>query len=80
MEKKNILYKKDYNNYYDVEEKIIFDKKMFQETKKVVFENKEYNAPKRYDEYLSKIYGDYMTPPKEKDRIGHNFIEVKLYI
>ena len=39
--------------------------------KKIKFENKEYNGMNKPDEYLKKIYGDYMKiPPKEK-RITH---------
>ncbi len=32
------------------------------------FENTELPVPKGYKEYLTKRYGDYMTPPPEKDR------------
>ncbi len=40
------------------------------------FENRKIKAPIRYNEYLSKIYGDYMKlPPKEK-QIAHHYTEV----
>lgn len=38
---------------------------------KVLFEGKMYQAPGRYDKYLSQIYGDYMTWPPEDKRIDH---------
>ncbi|MBE6157928.1 MAG: LicD family protein [Firmicutes bacterium] len=42
------------------------------------FENKEYSIIKDYDEYLHNLYGDYMTPPEQKEReIGHGVIKVE---
>ena len=29
--------------------------------------------PIGYEEYLSKMYGDYMKLPKEEDRVFHDF-------
>lgn len=38
------------------------------------FENRQFSAIKRYDEYLSNIYGDYMQlPPIEKQVTHHSF-------
>ena len=28
--------------------------------------------PNNIDKYLTTFYGDYMTPPKQKDRYGHD--------
>ena len=36
----------------------------------VLFEGETYLMPGNYDEYLSKLYGDYMTPPSVEKRIG----------
>lgn len=36
-----------------------------------VFEDDAFPIPKRYHEYLSLIYGDYMTFPPENERDGH---------
>lgn len=41
------------------------DKVMF------TFEDGEYPAPKGFDELLTNMYGDYMTPPSKDDRNGH---------
>lgn len=35
------------------------------------FEDGEFYAPANYDEYLTEQYGDYMTPPPENERTGH---------
>lgn len=47
------------------------DKKVFQEQKKVAFEQGNFPVPVGYQIYLSRLYGKYMVlPPKEK-RITH---------
>jgi len=75
--KQIILYDKAYDNYYDLSENVIYDKKIFNEKKEMLFEKKKYSVPVGYDEYLTKIYGDYMIPPKEEDRVAHSFFMVK---
>lgn len=42
----------------------------FSERVLLEFEGERYYAPKEYDKILSKVYGDYMTMPKEKDRVS----------
>jgi len=43
---------------------------------KVEFEGKYYNAPKNWNYFLNRIYGDYMKmPPKEK-RMNHNTLKI----
>jgi len=37
------------------------------------FEEKEYLIPEQYDNYLTHLYGDYMTLPKEEDRQMKHF-------
>lgn len=39
----------------------------------VMFEGREYIAPKGKDKLLTQIYGDYMTLPSEDKRIQHEF-------
>ena len=75
--KQIILYNGEYDNYYDLSENVIYSKKLFDKKELMQFEKKKYSVPKGYDECLRKIYGDYMTPPKEEDRVAHEFSLVK---
>lgn len=56
--------------------KEITRKDTFGEGFSVPFEDISINAPADYDAYLTQIYGNYMEPPLEKDRIRHN---IKLF-
>ena len=47
-----------------------FDKEYFKK-KKMPFEKEDMIVPKEYDKVLTKLYGDYMTPPPEDKRYGH---------
>ncbi len=49
--------------------------KSFLKIKKRLFEGDLYNTPDNYDEYLSKHYGDYMTPPSVKNQKPHHDFE-----
>lgn len=40
------------------------------------FEDTTLPALKEYDEYLSYMYGDYMTIPSKEDRVTHEFKEI----
>ena len=40
---------------------------------KVQFEGKSFNAAAGWKQYLTRLYGDYMQLPPEKDRISHDF-------
>lgn len=66
---KLINYKGDFNEYRVYYYKG-FDKNWFNKTD-LPFEDKKYSAPARYDEILTKLYGDYMTPPPKDKRYGH---------
>ena len=44
---------------------------LFDELILVRFEDSEFKIMKNYDEFFTLKYGDYMTPPSEKDRNGH---------
>lgn len=50
------------------------DKKPFNETTLVEFENYKFPAPINYDDVLTKHYGDYMTLPLEEERTPHHGI------
>ena len=52
--------------------KIFVEKSIFDEFIEVPFEGKTYKAPKRYDEWLRAIYGDYMQLPPEDQRVPHH--------
>jgi lipopolysaccharide cholinephosphotransferase len=43
----------------------------------IEFENKMYPAPKDYDSYLRRIYGDYTLLPKEEDICTHNYKNIE---
>lgn len=49
---------------------------IFDGVKKVPFEDLEANIPEKYGEYLTLIYGDYMTLPPEEQRVAHHYCEV----
>ncbi len=55
-------------------EKDIFLKKIFSDYTGIIFENKEFNAPKECDVYLRQLYGNYMQLPPVENRISnHNY-------
>jgi lipopolysaccharide cholinephosphotransferase len=54
--------------------KEICRKELFNKIIKLKFEAIEVNAPAGYDEYLKRIYGDYMTPPPPELRHSHHLI------
>lgn len=45
----------------------------FSKSIRVSFEDLEMPVPAQYDEYLTLSYGDWRTPPQEKDRYSHAF-------
>ncbi len=50
----------------------VFKREWFDETVRVPFEGHAFAAPARYDEVLTSMFGDYMTPPPEDQRISHH--------
>lgn len=47
-------------------------REFFGEGTKMKFEDLEVVIPEKYDEYLTRLYGDYMILPKEENRVGHS--------
>ena len=67
---------KIYCFFYNATTDLKMDSSIFEEGITKKFENIDVIVPKKYDEYLKIMYGDYMTlPPKEK-RIAHHYNEV----
>lgn len=56
----------------------VMNKKSIEERILVDFEGEKFYAPKNYDEILTKLYGDYMTPPPIKNRIYHHLYKAYL--
>lgn len=54
-------------------EENIFPRKWFDELIDVPYKQYNFKAPKLYDQFLRKMYGNYMQLPPEKDRVGHHF-------
>lgn len=48
--------------------KLYFEYEDFRNVEKHVFEGYEYNIPSGYHSFMTKYYGDYMTPPPENRR------------
>ena len=75
-------YSKQYDiaNYFGAwREKEISDYSWFNPLIEVTFEGRKVWIPNNYDAYLTKLYGDYMTPPpieKRKSHHSHYFIDL----
>ncbi len=57
-------------------DKEVMPKSYFGKGSKGEFEGIEVNLPEKYHEYLTSLYGDYMTPPPPEKRIGHHYCTV----
>lgn len=63
-------------SYYDWRKQTV-SKELYREAVFVDFEGHKLPVPVGYDELLTRIYGDYITPPPEDKRgIKHNYIPV----
>ena len=58
------------------QEREITEKSVFGDGLKIKFENLDVVIPQKYDDYLTKLYGDYMTLPPEEERIPHHYCEI----
>lgn len=50
----------------------------FRERKKFQFEDSSFWGPAGFDEYLTRTYGDYMTPPPLENQVSHHSFEAYL--
>lgn len=56
--------------------KEVMPKSIFADGTTASFENIEVVIPKEYDQYLTRMYGDYMELPPEEKRVSHHDNEV----
>lgn len=56
------------------------DKRDFESEQRVYFNGEVFNAPIGYDHILTELFGDYMTPPPESERIAHHFYKAYLIV
>lgn len=64
------------NNSGAWREKEIVPAKWFTQTVELSFEGLKAVSSYKYDEWLTFVYGDYMTLPPEKERVGHHYTEI----
>lgn len=81
---KNVQKKYDYEKHeycinYDDGIKSIMPKRILGKPTPVVFEERTFMGVEHYDEYLTKIYGNYMEIPSVEKRIQHNFHYLNLH-
>lgn len=57
-------------------DKEVMPSRVFGQGQKIMFEGIEVIIPENYNEYLTRLYGDYMTPPPPEKRIGHHYYEI----
>lgn len=76
---RDYLFQYPYENskYYlcyggDLEWRCVFDHDLFLRIEELPFEGYSFMAVSCYDEFLSKFYGDYMTPPPEGERHSYH--------
>ena len=67
-------YHRVFENAMGMAVKAPFRKSLFDETVYICFEDRKYKAFKDYDEFLTSVFGDYMTPPPPEKRVSfHTF-------
>ena len=56
--------------------KEIIPKQWVQNSIQMQFEGITVNVSDKYDEWLTYVYGDYMTLPPENERVGHHYVDI----
>lgn len=57
-------------------EREIIPREVFSDTVEVEFEGEIFSAPVGYDEYLSRLYGDYRKDPPKEEQVTHHAFKV----
>lgn len=52
------------------------EKRIYGTPQRVIFEDMKLPVPEYYDEYLTHMFGDYMTPPPPEKQVGLHLIDV----
>ena len=56
-------------------DKEIIPREWVQDTIQMEFEGIKVNVSDKFDEWLTYVYGDYMSLPPENERVGHHFVD-----
>lgn len=57
-------------------QKEIIPKEWVQNSIRMEFEGIKVNVSDKYDEWLTYVYGDYMSLPPENERVGHHYVDL----
>ena len=53
-------------------DRLLWDKAAVRSSVKVTFENRTFDAPMQWEDWLTTLYGDYMQLPPEEERVTHH--------
>jgi lipopolysaccharide cholinephosphotransferase len=66
-----------FHSYYGAwDRKEIMPKYILGEGAQGSFEGITVTLPEKYDEYLTRLYGDYMTPPPPEKQVSHHYCDI----
>lgn len=75
----NIFDNSDYvgcASWTEIGARCVYPKEWFGTGILLPFEDESFKIPDKYDDVLTKIYGEYMILPSEKERIAHHFYKI----